>query len=561
MSTETVTQLLGPPATSRPATEARTTTSRADDASARNRSERFDTVLSRAGARPDTRVDRAEPGAARPTGPTTRPGSDRGRAATRASKPERGPADGGPESAGPDDLPRIDDADSAVAPHRSEGELVERDDADTDGGTAAEPNTIANLADAALAASASAAVTAPSAPTIASSTTGGDEKANGAVDGLPVAASLGGPGRPAATAVSAQPGPTGHSSAGSSTVASSTAGSSTVTSSTAGSSTPDGSGQLVDPRATGPTTGEPGLVATASQAASASHASDADSTAFDSEATGPGGNLSSLEGKAVVAGGRATDSSGTMARTKVAGEASQTSETDLALGGLGRAVDGTDAGGMGPTAAPSVDPVGPAATGGGPGQDADPGQPGTGGATDANLNPVDSSLSALRRDPPGPTASSAASPGGPTRQADGSDPVWRQVQRALSSVRLTAAGDHEMTIRLRPDELGSVVVKVITGEAGTTVALMAESRSAANHLQQQRHLLLNELEESGLRGTTIDIGMGNGSAQNQPRDETAPGTTRTGLRSSAMKAEAKPSRDRTAQRTRTTSSGTVDLAL
>jgi flagellar hook-length control protein FliK len=118
-----------------------------------------------------------------------------------------------------------------------------------------------------------------------------------------------------------------------------------------------------------------------------------------------------------------------------------------------------------------------------------------------------------------------------------------------------------MTIRLRPDELGSVMVKVITGEAGTTVALMAESRSAANHLQQQRHLLLNELEESGLRGTTIDIGMGNGSAQDQPRDETGPGTTRTGLGSSAMTAEARPSRDRTAQRTRTTTSGTVDLAL
>jgi flagellar hook-length control protein FliK len=112
-------------------------------------------------------------------------------------------------------------------------------------------------------------------------------------------------------------------------------------------------------------------------------------------------------------------------------------------------------------------------------------------------------------------------PAAPTQPADGSgpaagpDPVWRQIQRAVNSVRLTPSGEHQLTIRLRPDDLGSVTVQVTTGEAGTTVALVADSRAAANQLQQQRHLLLQQLETSGLGRTTIDIGLGSGTGSGQ----------------------------------------------
>ncbi|MCP4228118.1 MAG: hypothetical protein GY773_32620, partial [Actinomycetia bacterium] len=50
---------------------------------------------------------------------------------------------------------------------------------------------------------------------------------------------------------------------------------------------------------------------------------------------------------------------------------------------------------------------------------------------------------------------------------DASDSVWRQVRRALGSTRTTPSGDQQLTIRLRPAELGSVMVRITTGEAGT----------------------------------------------------------------------------------------------
>ena len=62
-----------------------------------------------------------------------------------------------------------------------------------------------------------------------------------------------------------------------------------------------------------------------------------------------------------------------------------------------------------------------------------------------------------------------------------------------------------MTIRLRPDDLGSVVVRISTGEAGTTVALVADSAAAANQLAQQRQQLIRELQDGGLRGVAVDV--------------------------------------------------------
>ena len=91
-------------------------------------------------------------------------------------------------------------------------------------------------------------------------------------------------------------------------------------------------------------------------------------------------------------------------------------------------------------------------------------------------------------------------------QADGTDPLWQQVRRALGSLRTTPTGEQQLTIRLRPAELGSVVVRINSGDAGTAVSLVTESSAAANQLNQQRQQLIRDLEDGGFVGVNVDIG-------------------------------------------------------
>ena len=86
------------------------------------------------------------------------------------------------------------------------------------------------------------------------------------------------------------------------------------------------------------------------------------------------------------------------------------------------------------------------------------------------------------------------------------EPLWLQVNRAVGSLRTLRNGEQQVTIRLRPMELGSVMVRINTGEQGTSVALVAESAVAASQLGQQRQQLVDQLEQSGLRGVAVDIG-------------------------------------------------------
>jgi flagellar hook-length control protein FliK len=94
----------------------------------------------------------------------------------------------------------------------------------------------------------------------------------------------------------------------------------------------------------------------------------------------------------------------------------------------------------------------------------------------------------------------------------------------LGSIRDTPAGERVMTIRLRPPELGAVVVRINTSETGVSVRLVTESAAAANHLAQQRHLLLSDLEDSGLRGTSVEVSTGDVATG----DQAGPGTGQRG---------------------------------
>ena len=106
------------------------------------------------------------------------------------------------------------------------------------------------------------------------------------------------------------------------------------------------------------------------------------------------------------------------------------------------------------------------------------------------------------------TATTAPAPSaeGPVVDGDPADPLWLQVRRAIGSLRNLQNGEQQLTIRLRPVELGSIVVRVNAGDNGTTVSLLADSAVAATQLTQQRQQLISELEQGGLAGVTVDVG-------------------------------------------------------
>lgn len=180
----------------------------------------------------------------------------------------------------------------------------------------------------------------------------------------------------------------------------------------------------------------------------------------------------------------------------------------------------------------------------------------------AGLSSNATSAAVARTEAPAGTTAAGSADG-----QDAGDPVWRQVRRALGSIRTTPAGEQQLTIRLRPAELGSVMVRISTGENGTTVALVADSSAAANQLQQQRSLLVSELEESGLRGIAVDVGT-SGDARNQAgnlnagRENNSSATGRLATETD-QGPDADPNRtsNHRDRRVRTRSSGLVDLDL
>lgn len=109
-----------------------------------------------------------------------------------------------------------------------------------------------------------------------------------------------------------------------------------------------------------------------------------------------------------------------------------------------------------------------------------------------------------RAGPPAPGSAPTPDPDG----ADGADPVWRQLGRALGSLRTNTAGEQQLTVRLSPAELGSVTIRVTANENGTSVGLVADSSMAVARLQSQRSLLESELRASGLTDVAVDIGGG-----------------------------------------------------
>lgn len=128
-----------------------------------------------------------------------------------------------------------------------------------------------------------------------------------------------------------------------------------------------------------------------------------------------------------------------------------------------------------------------------------------------SLSSADSGTSSI--DPSGVTPSLETSSASHAEAAelaaldeDGSaDSVMRQVKRAIGSIRNAGGGDHEFKIRLVPRELGSVTIGIQTSEAGIAIGLVTETSAASDRLNEQRQQLMDELAESGLDSSNVDI--------------------------------------------------------
>ncbi len=296
-----------------------------------------------------------------------------------------------------------------------------------------------------------------------------------------------------------------------------------------------------------------------------------ESTVVD-EVTGPSGRESTVtadagvtadspspDGDESVAGAGATRSAGPIGSDR-AGREDQTAgsvgpgEGGLGDGGPSNQPGSAESDGQGnrdqPMPSPTVAADRPSA-GGGTGSTAEIGGPGL------TIGTIDRLAAPSGEQAPAPVGAAA-----PT-DADGSDQLWRQVRRALGSIRNLPTGEQQLTIRLRPAELGSVTVRISTGEAGTAVALVADSSAAANQLTLQRHSLISELEQSGLRGVAVDVGT-EGRRDNEPFDRDGEPNNPGGPQGAAGAGGAPADGDRPAARPRSqrgTSAGLVDLDL
>ncbi len=97
---------------------------------------------------------------------------------------------------------------------------------------------------------------------------------------------------------------------------------------------------------------------------------------------------------------------------------------------------------------------------------------------------------------------------GPLASAEGS--LWDDVRLAFDRIRSSADGQ-EVRIRLRPAELGDLVVQVRTSGDQVSVRLTASSAAAHQTLVDDRLRLATELAKAGFDEGSVDIGLHDGS--------------------------------------------------
>ncbi|MEM7342051.1 MAG: flagellar hook-length control protein FliK [Actinomycetota bacterium] len=125
----------------------------------------------------------------------------------------------------------------------------------------------------------------------------------------------------------------------------------------------------------------------------------------------------------------------------------------------------------------------------------------TGASGVAGVDAAAATPSTTTTNSPAPRVADAS----PDPSIDAADPAWRQVGRALGSLRTTGSGEQQLTVKLHPAELGGVTIRITSGEAGTTVGIVADSMVGLARLQHQTPHLLNELRAGGLTDVSVDV--------------------------------------------------------
>jgi flagellar hook-length control protein FliK len=120
------------------------------------------------------------------------------------------------------------------------------------------------------------------------------------------------------------------------------------------------------------------------------------------------------------------------------------------------------------------------------------------------------------------TAAQAQSQATTTANAGPADPSAAIEQLVKSmAMRTGSDGTSEMRLRLQPESLGTVTLKLTVDGNNVSANVVAQNGEARTALLAQQHHLARSLADSGLKLTSFTVDLSGGQAQDQMRDRTS----------------------------------------
>jgi flagellar hook-length control protein FliK len=126
--------------------------------------------------------------------------------------------------------------------------------------------------------------------------------------------------------------------------------------------------------------------------------------------------------------------------------------------------------------------------------------------------------------PTSPSPITAAQTQNQATAADGApvDPTAAIEQLVKSmAMRTGSDGTSEMRLRLQPESLGTVTLKLTVDGNNVSANVVAQNGEARSALLAQQHHLARSLADSGLKLTSFTVDLSGGQAQDQTRDRTS----------------------------------------
>lgn len=120
------------------------------------------------------------------------------------------------------------------------------------------------------------------------------------------------------------------------------------------------------------------------------------------------------------------------------------------------------------------------------------------------------------------TSAQAQSQATTTANAAPADPSAAIEQLVKSmAMRTGSDGTSEMRLRLQPESLGTVTLKLTVDGNNVSANVVAQNGEARTALLAQQHHLARSLADSGLKLTSFTVDLSGGQAQDQTRDRTS----------------------------------------